>query len=235
MAAVTNAGGSLTSAVVLTLLAWAVRWVRSEVLRRQKENKFHKHANDRKPGVFASQLSPASLRMLVETEAYPHLVFHVHDSTSASETLPSELRGALDLPIELAPYVFGNHIAWKENFQGIPYPRSHYMLVFVGQTVQIQDQGASIAASYGFERTMTLAGALPRFSTRAVAAQPHLQFISRDAVALLVKLSGSLVVQGTRLILIDVRRTDERALYGSIKGTVNIPSEFRTLRGSNPC
>lgn len=194
-------------------------------MRRRRESKILMEESDGKPGAFAGELSPAALRMLVETAAYPHLVFHV-SSTQNGELLPNELRGALHLPLELAASVFGDVTAWKENFQGVSYPSSHHMLVFVGSTVQEQDRAAVIAASHGFQRTMTLSGALPRFSTRAVSAQPHLRFVSRDAVALLMQHSETVLVNGNRVLLIDVRRTDERALYGAIKGTVNIPSRF---------
>jgi rhodanese-related sulfurtransferase len=238
MPAVTNAGGSLTSAVVLTLLAWGVRWVRSEITRRRKADSAREQDGGAL-GRFAAELSPAALRMLVETGPHPHLVFDVRPA-GAAQPLPSELRGSLQLPIELVKQALASTASWSDIFQGVPYPASHFIMVFVGDTIEQQTRAAIVAASQGFQRTMTLAGALPGFS-KGAAAQPHLQFLSRDAVALLLQ-SGT---AGTfarssyvpRTFVIDVRRTDERAMYGAIKGTVNVPGTFRkyTLQNTGRC
>lgn len=94
---ISNAGGSLTSALALTLLAWGVRWLRSELIRK-RQDEAGRQQGEATQGRFFSRLSPASLRMLVETGAYPHLVFDVRGEVL--EPLPGELRGALRLPGE---------------------------------------------------------------------------------------------------------------------------------------
>ena len=66
MPSITNVGGSISSAVALTLLAWAIRTVRGATQRRQRQA-------EGLPGIdrvakaarFACTLKPAALRMLV--------------------------------------------------------------------------------------------------------------------------------------------------------------------------
>lgn len=60
MPSITNVGGSLTSAVALTLLAWAVRFVRARNSRKQDEKELHKQL-----GRFHASISAAALHILV--------------------------------------------------------------------------------------------------------------------------------------------------------------------------
>lgn len=65
MALINNAGGSLTSAVLLTVLAWGVRWLRAEMNRKRQEERRGQAASRRALGRFSGRLSPVALRMLV--------------------------------------------------------------------------------------------------------------------------------------------------------------------------
>lgn len=65
MPSISNAGGSLTSALVLTLLAWGVRWLRAELNKKKKSNGTSQDHSCTRLGRFYARLSPASLRMLV--------------------------------------------------------------------------------------------------------------------------------------------------------------------------
>lgn len=67
MAFINNAGGSLTSALMLTMLAWGVRWLRAELNRKRREEESGKQASRRTVGRFFGRLSPVALRMLVST------------------------------------------------------------------------------------------------------------------------------------------------------------------------
>lgn len=60
MPSITNVGGSLTSAVALTLIAWAVRFVRARNSRKQDEKELHKQL-----GRFHASISAAALQLLV--------------------------------------------------------------------------------------------------------------------------------------------------------------------------
>lgn len=114
-----------------------------------------------------------------------------------------------------------SYTAWLDMFQGVAYPEQHYSLVFVGSSEEQQLRAAAAAASQGFQRSLTLAGALPRFAA-AASSQPHLHFVGRDALALMLGM-GPEGMPVPQAVVIDVRRSDERALYGAIRGTVHVP------------
>ena len=60
MPSITNVGGSLTSAIALTLIAWAVRFVRARNSRKQDEKDLH-----RQLGRYHASLSAAALLLMV--------------------------------------------------------------------------------------------------------------------------------------------------------------------------
>ncbi len=79
----------------------------------------------------------------------------------------------------------------------------------------------------GYQRTLVLEGCLNNFIF-GLHSQPDLRYIDRDAVAVLLEEGGSnggSYGHPLRVLLLDVRRSDERALYGAIKGSVHIPCE----------
>ena len=55
--------------------------------------------------------------------------------------------------------------------------------------------------------------------------QAHLRYISRDALAVLLGLAGAHNEHAAPAAVLDLRRYDERALYGSIPGTRHIPGQ----------
>ena len=134
--------------------------------------------------------------------------------------------------------VLGSPSAWAEAFQGVPFPQPHYMLVFVGDSEEEELRAAAAATSCGFQRTMVLTGGLQQLSasgssggggsssSASAAAAADLRFIGRDALAVLLGMSPD-VVHAPQASLVDVRRSDERALYGSIKGAAHIPGGRR--------
>ncbi|GAB4819012.1 hypothetical protein N2152v2_006058 [Parachlorella kessleri] len=132
--------------------------------------------------------------------------------------------------------LLGSEVAWHESFQGVPYPAAHHMLVFVGDSEEEQMLAAAKAAAHGYQRTMVLDGCLRNFLP-GIQAQLDLRYIDREAVALLLAEStsaGGAPVAGStvgvvweqelpRALVIDVRRSDERALYGAIRGSLHVP------------
>ncbi len=53
--------------------------------------------------------------------------------------------------------------------------------------------------------------------------QANLRYINRDALAVLLGLAGSAAPAVPSSTVLDIRRYDERTLYGSIPGTKHIP------------
>ena len=120
--------------------------------------------------------------------------------------------------------VLGSEAAWGEAFQGVPFPKPHYLLVFVGNTEEEELRAAAAAASCGFQRSMVLEGGLQLLAAGGAQPQADLRFINRDALAVLLGMCAEAgVVHAPPAALIDVRRSDERALYGAIKGAAHIP------------
>lgn len=76
MALINNAGGSLSSALLLTLLAWGVRWLRAELNRKRREEEAGRQASRRTLGRFYARLSPVALRMLVRQPKEPGWAEH---------------------------------------------------------------------------------------------------------------------------------------------------------------
>lgn len=62
---ITNVGGSFTSAIVLTVLAWTVRWVRSRASGKPKRDGIAAEDEQQYVGKYFAILSPAAVRMLV--------------------------------------------------------------------------------------------------------------------------------------------------------------------------
>lgn len=68
MPSITNVGGSISTAVALTLLAWAIRTVRGASQRREAQRLTQGQPAQHKSR-FACKLSPAAVRLLVGRSA----------------------------------------------------------------------------------------------------------------------------------------------------------------------
>ncbi len=62
---------------------------------------------------------------------------------------------------------------------------------------------------------------------RSVALQANLRYINRDALAVLLGLAGTASPAAPPSAVLDIRRYDERTLYGSIPGTKHIPGALQ--------
>lgn len=130
--------------------------------------------------------------------------------------------------------VLGSPAAWSESFQGVPFPTPNFTLVFVGDTEEEEARAAASAASCGFQRSLVLEGGLQQLAAGVAQPQADLRFINRDALSVLLGMAADKaggggpggVVHAPPAMLIDVRRSDERALYGAIKGAMHIPGEL---------
>jgi rhodanese-related sulfurtransferase len=135
--------------------------------------------------------------------------------------------------------------AWEARYGPAPLPERRKAIVFVSANGRRASQAAASAASIGFSRCMVLQGGLAAFMNEGKGERRGPRFLSRNAVALLLQgqarptangvnghsEAGSTPVgtgpeKGVRSpVLVDLRRHDERALYGSIAGSVHIPGE----------
>lgn len=67
------------------------------------------------------------------------------------------------------------------------------------------------------------------------AEQADLRYIGRDALAVLLGLAGDGAAACDAACVLDVRRNDERALYGSIPGASGVLSSCSLLEPSLRC
>mmetsp|Transcript_15084 Transcript_15084/g.45563 ORF Transcript_15084/g.45563 Transcript_15084/m.45563 type:complete len:356 (-) Transcript_15084:398-1465(-) len=248
MPQISNIGGSLTSAVVLTLLAWGVRLLRATA-QRQQEGSRHGSSGDLLSSLprFFAALSPAALRMLVELDPIPHVLIVIR-GTDAKGPSPNEGNKAQSVPPELASAsvqlterqlrkaLSGKQ--WPTRMGGPSAPSKEHLLVFICEDVQAPKAVAAVAAQAGFQRVSYLAGGAAAFNQPARAqAQAELRFINRDAVSVLVghTTSGGGGSGPDGALLLDLRRHDERSLYGSIPAAHHVPmDELPAALGMSP-
>ena len=236
-----NAGGSLGSAIVLTLLAWGVRWVRAEMSKRRAL-----HGDDAREqfdvGPLHARVSVSTLLGLLETRACGFLLIDVRpfserrgDDNDMSngildgeeKPLPRVLRGAIRLPFDLIKDVLASAQAWEATFPHVKCPDTFKILVLLGDTEVQELKAASSLNALGYQRTLCVRGCLQSCSADEIP-QSNLQYISRDGLALLIsEASFNTAMDSIKIdesfVLIDVRRRDEIILFGSIPGFHNVP------------
>lgn len=227
MPQISNIGGSLTSAVVLTLLAWGVRLLRATAQRSQGPSRKGSSAElgGTLPRFFAA-LTPAALRKLIELDAIPHVLIAVRDADQLPpRELPAELSSAVEVTEDqIGRVLSGKEGAWPARVGGPPPPTKGHLLVLLMEGRSEPRGAASAAAAAGFQRVAYLAGGIGAFSQQQNNGLADLRFINRDAAALLLSRSASNGSDGSGgLAFIDVRRHDERTLYGSIPRALHIP------------
>ena len=279
---ITNIGGSLTTAVCLSLIAWSIRVLRAQKLAEQKsrENKGGARGDGSLPSIRAgrgayARLSPSAFWLLVESRSVRPVLVDVRESPE--EDAPDlELSGRLRMARvpagELARALRSRQTHWLER-TGFEPPTKRSSIVFVSTHGHSASQAAAVAVQLGFTRCAVIEGGLAAAAplapplgadasdrsaieartrddaedgvdgirpidandeNRRVAspsaspsspggAVPEDDAISRDALATLVEYGAA---RGAPLVtVIDVRRYDERALYGSIRGSVHLPAE----------
>ena len=140
-----NAGGSLGSAIVLTLLAWGVKWLRNEISKRRNEGSMEA-CDDAAPGPYHATVAPTTLKKLLETRAYPHVVLDVRPFLDEENPLPEDLRGAIRLPYDLVGTVLGSRASWESTFPQMPCPDTLKIVVCVGSNAD-QERKAAAAAN----------------------------------------------------------------------------------------
>lgn len=147
-----------------------------------------------------------------------------------------ELRFVLQLPPP----------AWEARYGPAPIPDRRKAVVFLSANGRRASQAAASAASLGYSRCLVLQGALAAYMSEAKADRRPPRCLTRHAVALLLQGQARPVANGgdshteagqpagggggerggqPPVVVVDLRRHDERALYGAIQGSVHIPGE----------
>lgn len=231
---VTNVGGSLTTAVCLSLIAWSVRVLRSAKHRDRARQRTTANVtptvklNKQTYGV----LSAKAFWMLVQTNPVPYVLLDVRPASKEDGGAVSKLSERLNvthiLPEELANLLRNRSMLWAKKFPNVPVPSLKTTLIFVSTHGHSSSHAAALATSLGFTRCSVvdggLAAAVPlaHFEENDAISPAKEGSMSLDAVSLLmetVRDDGNLL----GLVILDIRRFDERALYGTLEGSTHVP------------
>eukprot|EP01026_Neomeris_dumetosa_P009745 TRINITY_DN1340_c0_g1_i1.p2 TRINITY_DN1340_c0_g1~~TRINITY_DN1340_c0_g1_i1.p2 ORF type:complete len:360 (+),score=62.15 TRINITY_DN1340_c0_g1_i1:1459-2538(+) len=222
MSSVANVGGSLTGALVIVGMALGIRWVRAQ---QQKVSRQKKEVQKKQmKGKYFATYSPQAVRMLVETDAIPHYLIDLRSQEQAEGApLPREmLESSIYLSESEIERTLRNRNIWEQKLTNKKYPAEDTLFVFVGNKEEQMLQAASEAAAAGFQRCGIVRGGIEGFSRMGQARD--MTFINRDAVGLMLELREK-DDRSIPFAFVDTRRRDERTLYGSIPGTVHLPSD----------
>ncbi|BFI34033.1 hypothetical protein MPTK2_4g20300 [Marchantia polymorpha subsp. ruderalis] len=231
---VANVGGSLTVLLQIALVAWGVRQLRSVLAKRRQRADAAQRAVELPfravdpPG--CSMLSPVAVKKMVELDPVPHLLVDVRfpgavrDAPSPFETAVSIPEGEVKAALQLS------EAEWENRFPSIKKPGRSDIIVFLSTKGRRAQKAASAAADLGFNGCCVLNGGLEAYGEDVSSSEDKpLKFLSRDAVAVLLQKNdrgGEASEAGTNPVyLIDVRRHDERALFGHIRGSHHVPVE----------
>mmetsp|Transcript_23191 Transcript_23191/g.64393 ORF Transcript_23191/g.64393 Transcript_23191/m.64393 type:complete len:331 (+) Transcript_23191:122-1114(+) len=219
MPAISNVGGSVTSALVILAVAWSIRLVRIAALRSERDRKQRDRQTHRKKGRYAAPISPPSLKLLVGSDPFPHLLIDTREDRSSP--LPQELQGAVGIAVrDLEAALLPHKGDWAVRFGSAPPPMDT-ALVVIGDTSEAMFEAAMAVAACGYQRCLYLSCGLEAYKAEARKAAER-KFLSRDATAALLGVGGGAAAD-VKAAVLDLRRHDERTLYGYIQGTRHIP------------
>lgn len=224
---VVNVGGSVTTALVLSALAWGIRLLRAKNSPGGREARPAPVAARAASRALFGRLSPAAFRLLLDAPPFPFLLVDVRSGEEAaqrplsawlgppgSHPPPAVVASEADLPALLRP----GRGAWAARFGSAP-PGASATLLFLSPDGAAAQRAASLAAALGHLRCSVVEGGLDALLSPGGSALSRPQPLSRHALALLLQRGEGCVA------VVDVRRCEERCLYGGVAGSVCLPAE----------
>lgn len=195
-----NVGGSLTVLLQIALLAWGVRQLRSVLAKRRHKQAPRINTVPFRPcdPPLTSTLTAFALKKLVDSHCTAHLLIDVRFPEFSNE--PSPFKNSINIPEAEIRTFF--QLPEAERASRFPSARSldrSQLLVFLSTKGRRAQRAAITAAELGY---------------------------NGDAVAVLLqnkKQNSPGIIAFPNPYLVDVRRYDERALYGHIYGSVHVP------------
>ena len=176
MVHITNIGGSLTTAVCLSLIAWSIRVLRAAKLADQKTRARVLRENRGLPSMrlinsrrTPARLSPAAFWMLVESRCLRPVLVDVRSAKELADTHPeddgiSKRLEMVRIPIEELAHVLRNKATqWRLRARDGPHakpPSLRDTMVFISTHGNAATQAAAIAMALGYQRVMAVDGGL---------------------------------------------------------------------------
>ncbi|GAQ87376.1 hypothetical protein KFL_003480200 [Klebsormidium nitens] len=239
-----NVGGNLFTVLQLALMTWGIRELRRAwAAHSAAKARAASFAQGSAAPAFAG-ISAAALRLLVDTQPLPYAIIDCRPREEARAS-PAPFKDVLVIPepelrfaLQLPPP------AWEARYGPAPLPDRRKAVVFLSANGRRSAQAAASAASVGYSRCLVLQGGLAAYMSEAKSERRPARCLSRHAVALLLQGQARPVANGgdghaeaghaaaggcaerggqPPVVVVDLRRHDERALYGAIQGSVHIP------------
>lgn len=246
---VTNVGGSLTTAVCLSLIAWSVRVLRATKVSnsivdalKQSNNSTNEQTSSKINTIKQKQrnaerhepyarLSAIAFWLLVETKPVEYLIVDVSDKNERSELIEEIRRRVKMIKMDLpeVQVLLRNRNAvngqFMKRYPGVKVPGLRTNLLFVSPHGKHASQAAAQASSLGFSRCATVVGGL--VSLIPLLDSDMKSLISEDDVSLsrdafMTLLESTHLLSSGAAVIIDIRRYDERVYYGTVRGTVHM-------------
>ncbi|CAG9461623.1 unnamed protein product [Pedinophyceae sp. YPF-701] len=239
MPSITNVGGSITSLVALTSIAWGIRFFRKHALRRSSLESGQLGGRGNLPALPA--LTPAAVRKLVHQDPIPHRLIDIRQPNEvAAKPLPSDLGPVACIPANELGTALSARGEWPVSCGG-RRPSTEALLVLIGPKPEHCLQAVRAARSSGYRRLAAVRGGAQSFlhhdhhnnnsgsgrsrqeNGRGSFDKPDSgpRYLGRDALAVLLSRAGA---PGSGCVILDVRRSDERSMYGGIRGTHHLPA-----------
>eukprot|EP00892_Ulva_mutabilis_P012813 jgi/Ulvmu1/9904/UM057_0061.1 len=214
-----NAGGSIRSGLFVLVAGWIChRFAKAWSSRRATSEKQTTHVLGA-PGRPAGRLNSAALAFLISHQPFPCVILDLRDCEQ-SETL---LHGvAVKLGSDAVQMTLTDDAKWLTCCKGGGRPSPHHALVFVSETKAKLHAATAAASLHGFYNCFTVMAKRPLELPQQEPPEPRL--ISSDALAHLMNIRGA-SGDAKLPVFVDVRRHDERTLFGCINGSVHIPAE----------
>jgi len=176
MVHITNIGGSLTTAVCLSLIAWSIRVLRAAKLADQKTRARVLRETTGLPSMrlinsrrTPARLSPAAFWMLVESRCLRPVLVDVRSAKELADTHPeddgiSKRLEMVRIPVEELAHVLRNKATqWRLRARDGPHakpPSLRDTMVFISTHGNAATQAAAIAMALGYQRVMAVDGGL---------------------------------------------------------------------------
>ena len=184
---ITNIGGSLTTAVCLSLIAWSIRVLRAQQLAEQKSRSDATRGEGREgalPNIKSTRrafarLSPTAFWLLVDSTSIRPVLVDVRPEREEEAEPPDDdvtrRLGArlVKIPVaSLARVLRRRDELWPDLANGAPAPSLRATIVFLSDHSQSASQAANIATSLGFQRCAVIDGGLAAAAPLAPPSAP---------------------------------------------------------------
>lgn len=214
-----NAGGSIGSGLAVLLTGWIChRIARAWSSQRASNEKLLTSAQGAS-GRPTGRLNVPALVYLISHGPFPFVILDLRDC----DQIESMLHGVVvKLSPDDVPAALTDDCKWSDASKGCARPSPHHALIFISEVKEKLHAATAVATLHGYQTCFTVMAKRPL--QKSLGDPPEPRLISSDALAHLMNIRGA-SGDPKPPVLVDVRRHDERTLFGCISGSVHVPAE----------